>query len=269
MMDDVLPIIVVGCLRDIIPLKILILSIERFLIDATTIYIINSELEPTEFENKVIGIIPSNSHHSYTIKRASEIVDTTSTRGWVHQQILKLFSHKLFDTDYMVMDCSNIIIKPTKFNDFKKNGKYVSSPINRNNDHVFQQAIDYYQQHFNVQCADIEECITPFIFQKHVVSKLLEYFGDEYEFVKWFNTPFDPSEFFLYSIFMNTLFAPNVEFIKNKYCAWHWKGATKTEIGRSIKNPNVRVITVHKSVMADEEIKIHLHQHLNNIGIEI
>lgn len=207
---EILPVVIVTCMRDIARLDTLLKSLEKFLTEDTDIHIINGDLQFNLFDTTVLKcVIPINSRHRYTLHNSEEITPyPTSSIGWEHQQVLKLCAYKLFSTDYLTMDSSNVVVRPWSFSDLKIDNKYITSGGQPGliDDHPFITAINYYIEFFQIDPICIESCTTPFVMEQNIIKPLIEYFGSEMGFIRWFvDKPFDPSEYSLHSIFSQKL----------------------------------------------------------------
>lgn len=182
--------------------------------------------------------------------------------GYITQQSIKLmFSYKT-DNEYVILDTKNWFIKFTNINEIPRQG-YSSNLINK----------EYFNT-FYLKCIDqfgdqdmIRHIETPYIFNPSIVKQLVNKFGDEEQFLKWFTdtsaTP--PSEFICYNMFAQSvnLEQDKVRPIQISKTVWT---LTHLEKWQDYLDSNLKITGIHKSLL-DKIDKENIEKSLNLITL--
>jgi hypothetical protein len=270
-MPDLLPICIVSCHRDLLLLKRLVTSFEKFLIGKHGIDIIVSDLEYHDFEFEFYkNIYPTSPKHVYRLQKSSRLIQLTSTDGYTHQQLLKIFAHKLYDGYYLILDSKNFLVKPFSTSEMLINNFPFGEEITLSTNHVFYPAFLQYKEFYKYEetSARVQDCTTPFVMHTDLVKKMLNGWQDDLDFIKWFSSINPPSEFILYSIFLlsNKLysFVPGKEKIGKSF----WLNFNNiSECINSWSKPEIKVAGLgHNKPLHKNELA-YLVKYLKEIGI--
>ena len=268
---QILPIVIVACLRDEARLQTLLASLEKFSVETRQIHVVSGDLDFDTFAKAWhCRLRPTAARHCYWLHPAHELATITSTVGWRRQQVLKLLAYKLLDGDWLTMDCSNLVTRPWSNSDLSINGQWVTtgdSPDNLGN-HAFIDAIRYYMAWFDCRPTMVESCCTPFVLEAGVVGQLIERFNGESRFVEWFvSSDFNPSEYCLHSIFSQSLRPFNRCRRRTGFYVWQPGGCTADQLRAAFDNDRYKTITVHRAALEDHNLRLAYDQCVANLNL--
>jgi hypothetical protein len=244
----------------------------QFLIQCKSIYtylapcsinIVINEKEPSKwilwFNSECARYFVNHKLVLYTLEDFNYL--NIGSKGYVTQQSIKLmFSYKT-DNEYTILDTKNWFIKVTNINEIPKQG-YSS---NLNNKERFNT--------FYLKCVDqfgdqdmIRHIETPYIFNPSIVKQLVNKFGDEEQFLKWFTDILvTPSEFMCYNMFAQSIHLEqdNVPPLQISKTVW-----TLTHLAewQDYLNSNLKITGIHKSLL-DNINKENIEKSLNLITL--
>lgn len=182
-------------------------------------------------------------------------------RGYVTQQSIKLmFSYKT-DNEYTILDTKNWFIKFTNINEIPRQG-YSPNLINKkcfNN--FYLKCIDQFGDQDMIRHIE-----TPYIFNPSIVKQLVNKFGSEEQFLKWFTTESTvPSEFMCYNMFAQSvnLEKDDVPPLQMSKTVW-----TLTHLAewQDYLNSNIKITGIHRSLL-DKIDKEDIEKSLNLITL--
>lgn len=198
------PIVTVTCLRDIGLLELQAQSINLYLSKQTPIYIIINENHTTDwflyFEQK---IKPYYKNHDLRILSKKDFtIDINNELEWNTQQILKLvIANEIYQDYYLVLDSKNFLTKHFDPASLLTNNL---APMWFNYKVLPVETYQHYATELDVDIANsYEEPIiyTPFYLNTRLVKSLMDNFGSQNNFIKWFLKATNiKSEFILYCI---------------------------------------------------------------------
>lgn len=132
----------------------------------------------------------------------TRIVDVTEhgefDRGWISQQLIKLSAHKLFKDDYVCLGTSNVILQSFENSAWPLN-RY---PLVPNSSHAFYKFYLAVKRKFGLKKPLILHPQTPYILNTSQVASMLSSWNSWAEFSDWFTSFKNPSEFWLYDIWL-------------------------------------------------------------------
>jgi hypothetical protein len=201
-------IVTITRLTDIEQVKLQLNSIELFIVDPITHYIIIQDLSDLTFWNSHLN----NIYTKHTLKilptmlPASEY-HSTERCGYRNQQLLKLLAHALIDDEkYLVLDSKNFFIRHQSLKDWPTNdGRPIIQDVIADGDR--QEWIDAVAEYIGVpKISKTYEILTPFVMHKKIAKKCCEY-----DIVMMFNEMSKPlgywdSEFLFYSLIAKSFF---------------------------------------------------------------
>jgi hypothetical protein len=204
------PIVTVTCERDLSLLELQAQSFDRFLYENSEIIIVVNEKDPSKWKDFYQKNIEKwYKRHSVKIYYHSDFdinwnlfIKNDQVTGWVRQQILKLaVSNKLNSPAYLILDSQNFLVN---FWSFKnkiienkipyKPGKLEWAEIPYKNYQLFFDPSANHKGFLNTSIS------TPFFIKTELAQQLVNSFGGNLKFSKWFFDYSDiKSEFALYT----------------------------------------------------------------------
>lgn len=271
-----IPIVIVSCMRDIVQLKILLQSLEKFVVESADVHIISGDLDSETFFKNVNDYIKfGNNKHTCHLHTARDVLSITSSNGWVHQELLKLCAYKLFTTDYLALDSKTVFIQPWSFSDLKINGKYITSGLPLSHLHLceFKDAVTYYMNFFEIspdQIECVEHCATPFVMEHRVLQSLATYFDSEIEFVRWFaDVTFDSGDFTLHSIFSQKLtkFNRHITTTKSYFRVWNGIDVSPASLAHAFESKQYKIVSIHRRALNNPSFLMEFNKQIAKLGL--
>lgn len=269
----------VTCDRDFEEMLLQAKSIEKFVSPCNHYVFVNNTNFNKEFWTE--SLKPFYKNHELKIFFTDEYFDFSQYQGWVTQQIWKCFAHDWIKDNYIVLDSKNFFIKPVNLENWKFDGSgYV---LSENDDRL--KLINYYANEYNINpISEYYSNITPFIFQKDVISAVNEELRKNLIFLKDVK-PLYHSEFFLYSLFLKRFNLPFEHLLKddqdpilgiyvNNYKSCVLKSGPKSIVNNVTKvldHYNMEVSGIHFSwyQTASMTERDHLNSWLNSLSLSI
>lgn len=198
-------------------------SLEKFVIEPTTHYVIIEDdqtpflewrclLEPIYKRNKLVLLNQENYKEIFPKSPKDKIM------GYYRQQFLKFTSCLLTDSEYVIsLDSKNVFFKPI---DLVKvfHGKEGGATVMTENIEFFKKPLAFYESwltlldtFLNKKRPSLYFPITPFVFNTKVVKNILNSFSLENLFLEAIKINANISEYLLYSYFHDT------EFVNRKW----------------------------------------------------
>lgn len=195
-------IVIVTCPEDWEQCSLLLGSLETFLTDNSTIYLIWNDITGIAEVPK----LPVLKNHVviWTIFNFSiDIESLKYSPGWVLQQLLKLAPGYFYNIDYVVLDSKNLLIDEVSFVELE-NATTNTQPMGRKFNRIYNAVVKNMCVH---KCEYVLPPMTPFVIRTDIVKLILDEFNDNWDaFVDWFVSFRFPSEFILHDIFYQKKF---------------------------------------------------------------
>lgn len=188
--------------------------------------------------------------------------DKTFKNGWISQQLLKLLIP--LPDDYIVLDCKDIFLKPTKITDIAKlhykNQPDPSTCKSWGNFYNEANNVLYKTYPIKINPKEINGIQTPRLMKKSVLEEIGKVWKSKKKFINWWaKLNCSPSEFILYDYIAystNQMLPKTQRFLRNEIVGiWNMDMYnTNQEVNLNDIKDETRILKIHKRVFNNQEV---------------
>lgn len=237
-------------------------------LEPCNVHVVINEDDISKVRYQLLPVIKKMNRHIVRIWSRHEVLNYhINKNGWWHQQLIKLFM-PIKTTEYVVLDCKDIFIKPTTIEDIKKeNCKNQPDLLKcKTWKAFFIDANKIMEKHFKsyINHKRIKGIQTPRVIRNEVRKNIEVIFGSKKKVMDWFCSFQIASEFILYDTVKLHMNLPDNERYHDRFAIGIWNQYDWDTYKFMNVTKDTHIIKIHRRVYNVQENRNEIYPWLND-----